>query len=525
LDEWPTVAISFLCRQEGEEDDSLDAQIKHIQADPNNRAKDVSGYDVGLTMDAALKIIELRAPGRLLVDAKDQVWVCDPKRNTWTTSLDHVNMFLYDLRDDIEQFKSGKPSAQLIRHLHIDRNYRDYTLHEKLDLSLKPGQLPFRNGYLLDLSSNESCFLSLKPTDFVSVNGVVDRDLPEDDCFERMWKDDRTFAELQALFRKQYSDEVSYQQVMERVAWAVLHGKPNDAKFWIELYGPPDSGKTATFAALAQCLPGVVKKIPIAMFSTSAKRSPEGPNEALAELQGVRLGYGEEPSTRLQLDGGYLKDCCGGDIISCSRKNEHQIRFRSTMYPVLISNNDTELEITPNDEATRKKRLGWLMMQKFTNDEAEVDEANGIFLAVNGFRDIIATDYFVATLRLLHDLYVNIPRNPGGKPIFNSTATEYHITYSPPEVGPKGMQYWVDQYECFHPASGAGLGMKDIYDELLNRGFNELTQQQFFNSTFKQFMKRKISTYCTAKGLDPTVYTSPRLGSRDNKFKGIRLSE
>ena len=70
----------------------------------------------------------------------------------------------------------------------------------------------------------------------------------------------------------------------------------------IELYGPADAGKTATFAALALYLPGVVRKIPIAMFSTSAKRSPEGPNEALAELRGVRLGYGEEPSTGLVLD-------------------------------------------------------------------------------------------------------------------------------------------------------------------------------------------------------------------------------
>lgn len=293
----------------------------------------------------------------------------------------------------------------------------------------------------------------------------------------------------------------------------------------IELYGPADAGKTATFAALALYLPGVVRKIPIAMFSTSAKRSPEGPNEALAELRGVRLGYGEEPSTGLVLDGGYLKDCCGGDDISCSKKGEHQIHFRSTMIPLIISNNETPLEITPNDEATRKKRLGWRMMQKFTDGDDEVDEANGIFLAVNGFRDLIAKDYFAVTLRLLHQFYISIPRNSGGKPIFNSTQTDYRVTYPLPEGGPKGMDYWVGMYECFHPASGAGLGMKDIYDELRLRGFTELTQQEFFESTFKCLMKRKISTYCTAKELDPTVYTSPRLGSRDKKFKGIRLTE
>ena len=29
------------------------------------------------------------------------------------------------------------------------------------------------------------------------------------------------------------------------------HGRPNDAKFWIELSGPADSGKTAILTALA----------------------------------------------------------------------------------------------------------------------------------------------------------------------------------------------------------------------------------------------------------------------------------
>lgn len=82
---------------------------------------------------------------------------------------------------------------------------------------------------------------------------------------------------------------------MERFAYAILHGKPNDKKYWVELMGPADGGKTMLLAALERCLPGIVKKINITTFSTSESKSSKGPNEALLELQGVRLAYAEEP--------------------------------------------------------------------------------------------------------------------------------------------------------------------------------------------------------------------------------------
>lgn len=50
------------------------------------------------------------------------------------------------------------------------------------------------------------------------------------------------------------------------------------------------------FTALAKCLPGLVMKISISLFSTAEAKKSSGPNEALAELQGVRLAYAEEPS-------------------------------------------------------------------------------------------------------------------------------------------------------------------------------------------------------------------------------------
>merc|ERR1712185_856437 len=135
---------------------------------------------------------------------------------------------------------------------------------------------------------------------------------------------------------------------MERLAWAIVHGKPNDAKFWIELSGPADGGKTMLLTALAKCVPGLVKKINIHLFSTGESKKSSGPNEALCELQGVRLAYAEEPSHNMELDGGFLKDLCGGVEISTSRKHQHQIRYETTFHGALIYNDDMALTIKPN---------------------------------------------------------------------------------------------------------------------------------------------------------------------------------
>lgn len=47
----------------------------------------------------------------------------------------------------------------------------DPTLHEKMDKTLGPGLLAFRNGRLLELDTDKPSVCSLAPTDYVSVAG------------------------------------------------------------------------------------------------------------------------------------------------------------------------------------------------------------------------------------------------------------------------------------------------------------------------------------------------------------------
>ena len=98
-------------------------------------------------------------------------------------------------------------------------------------------------------------------------------------------------------------------------------------------------------------MPGLVKKINISLFTTAESKKSSGPNEALCGLQGVRLAYAEEPSAGMVLDGGWLKDLCGGVEMNTSAKYGHQIYFEITFHAVLISNNDQPLDISPNEDA------------------------------------------------------------------------------------------------------------------------------------------------------------------------------
>mmetsp|Transcript_82832 Transcript_82832/g.165327 ORF Transcript_82832/g.165327 Transcript_82832/m.165327 type:complete len:646 (-) Transcript_82832:147-2084(-) len=471
-----------------------------------------------LTRDGAITILNLRAPGRFKVDVFSKFWSCDLDDNCWSTDEVRWERWVFDLRADLGKWaeKAGDLKAYIMR----DRTYYDRTLHEKLDKTLESGMLAFRNGYLLDLrDAYQPCHRPLHATDYVSTTGVIERDLPPIDQFNAKWTSDQLLNELKEKIGKNFSDEVSEQQTEEHFAWAIMHGKPNDAKFWIELSGPRDGGKTMQLTTLAKCLPGLVRKVNISLFSTAESKKSSGPNEALCELQGVRLPYAEEPSANLELDGGFLKDLCGGVEMSTSKKYGHQIRFETTFHVVLISNNDSALPIKPNDVNTRAKRVGWRMMNRFAPEgDASIDNVT-VFAAENGLREEIADKYWISMLRLLHDRYHGVLQNG-----FNKDATEFAIEF-PVDEEVRGMGHWVSKFEIYTPTRGEeGLLISDIYAKLKENLIQ--TEQQFYVSNFKALLIQKIKAYRAANGITGNGgprYAPPRNGP--NRFFGVRLAQ
>ena len=482
-------------------------------------------------------MLDVLLPGRFKLDTISKtLWTCDTQTNVWCTDDTTFGTLLNRLKTHevvdflsaptdfktllcgykVDYFSKLKTSVS-----RTDTNH-DSTFHETRDRSLAPGMLAFRNGKVLDLSGPEPALRDLAPEDHVSV--TIERDLPEFDTLAGAWSDDAKYEELKVKLSKNFSDEVSMQQVLERLAWAVLHGRPNDCKFWLELAGTADGGKTMLLEVLAKVLPGMVKKTNISLFSTFESKKSSGPNEALAGLRGLRIAFAEEPSDGLVLDGAFLKDLCGGVQIETSRKYEHQISFDITFHGVFISNNDTPMDIKPR-EGTVEKRVGYRMLNRFAaSGDTSIDNIH-VFAREEGLRERIGRDYWLSTLRLLHEYYQQVLEHD-----FDTTDTVYKMNFPPPDVA-RGIQYYVDLYEVHEVGRGhkSCLGMPDIYSELENHGIGgEFTQQQFFSSGFKASMKAKIESWRAAN--DITGTGGPRIakapgGSGKDKFYGIRLPD
>jgi hypothetical protein len=277
--------------------------------------------------------------------------------------------------------------------------------------------------------------------------------------------------------------------------------------------------------ALGKCLPGLVLKVNISLFTTCESKKSSGPNEALAELQGVRLAYAEEPSAGMVLDGGFLKDLCGGVEISTSKKNLHQIRFETTFHVFLVSNNEGALTIEPNEPGVRFKRVGWRMMNRFADaGDPAIDDAT-VFAAERGVRDLIGERYWISMLRILHQLYHDVMQGDS-TPRFDLQVSEFALDFPSPPVA-RSMDYYVNLFEVYYPARGEeGLGMRAIHSELVGSHGLQLSEDAFYNSSFKHLMIQKIKAYRAQHNIGDAQQGGPRYkrGSQGPyKFYGIRF--
>ena len=167
-----------------------------------------------LTRDGAVKIIELLAHGRIKVDAFDHFWTCDLDDSRWSTTTSDMRWqrMLRRMRNELGVW--CEKGAALKAYFAPEPDYYDPQLHEKMDKTLQSGMLCFRNGKLLDLSDASSYGVrDLQPTDYVSITGAIDRDLPPEADFDAKWMSDQLRDELVEKIRKNFSDDTSALQV------------------------------------------------------------------------------------------------------------------------------------------------------------------------------------------------------------------------------------------------------------------------------------------------------------------------
>ena len=221
--------------------DQIDSIVESV---PKTDGKDIR-FNIPTTVVVMQEVLDVLLPGRFKLDtSSDTLWTCDTQTNVWTTKDTTFRTLLniletHDVVDYLSEpmdFKTllygyqVKYFSELKTRMTSSLTNHDSIFYQTRDRSLAPGMLAFRNGKVLDLGGKEPGLRDLVPENHVSV--TVERDLPDFDTLASEWSDDAKYQEIKAKLRKNFSDDASYRQVLERLAWAVLHGRPNAVKYW-----------------------------------------------------------------------------------------------------------------------------------------------------------------------------------------------------------------------------------------------------------------------------------------------------
>jgi hypothetical protein len=218
-----------------------------------------------------------------------------------------------------------------------------------------------------------------------------------------------------------------------------------------------------------------------------------------------------------------LKDLCGGVEMATSRKYGHLIRFETTFHVLFLANSDQALKADPNDIGMRKKRVGYRMVNRFAAEGDSVIDNVTVFADEKGVRNLIGDRYWISMLRFLHARYQEVLQRG-----FSQRTTEYRMDFPAPSEA-RGMDYYVNLFEVYDPPRGslANYSMEELYQEL-NASHNlDMSEHDFYNSSFKVLLQQKImKTFRALHGMPDSMqggprYKPPRSGSA--RFYGVRL--
>jgi len=137
-----------------------------------------------------------------------------------------------------------------------------------------------------------------------------------------------------------------------------------------------DNGKTALLTLVGKAFGDTYVKCNNNLLKKPSLVTASGPNEELASIANMRLVVFGEPSGTLNMS--LVKELCGGDEISTSRKHEKKMTFVSTALLVLLCNAIPSPDC--KEKATFKKLRCVPFEAEFVDSAREVDESKFKFL-------------------------------------------------------------------------------------------------------------------------------------------------
>ncbi len=220
---------------------------------------------------------------------------------------------------------------------------------------LQAGLVPFANG-IYDVTT--STLRDFEREDMITTKFEIDAPTPNDNF-------DTEFADVVHIIETLLPEMQLRREVMKRAADSFF-SCTNTHKYFVQLYGEGDNGKTTLLRILQTAFPQWVKMPSVEnLVCRGTPRNPDASQPWLMDVIGARLLGFEEPGDGCAFDGALLKQLRGNGVVTARNLYKNNVS-QVPGFTLWIAANDP-IEIKPMDAAVLNSLDAFRMPSYFTD--------------------------------------------------------------------------------------------------------------------------------------------------------------
>ena len=432
-----------------------------------------------------------RVAGSEWVTVNGDIYVC--RCGLWTQDESAFFDLLMRHSSELGAYGESVPKMRYLMALAKTKNIVDITWTQQLD-RLAAGLVPFANG-IFDVATRK--LREITPHDMITKKFDINAPSETDDDLspeiERLWC---VLADL--LPDRKLKDEV-----MVRLAESFF-SPTNTHKYFVQLYGEGNNGKTTLFRMLITAFPQWVQMQNVEhLVVKGIPRDPNSPQPWLIDVMGARILAVEEPSERRAFDGSLLKLLRGNGVVTGRQLHKNNVSYIPTFTLWIAAN--SPIEIKPTDRAVIDSLHPFKLPSYFSDGVAPLGTRFPRQKISNLEEWFTDRKYKLALFNILCHYYAIYKRN--GLPPLES---EFAMKRLYQEEHPCILHY---VESCFELRENSKLPAKCVYEALKAAGCKEspkkirLVMEEHFkeNKFVKLYQPRNLLTWSGLSIVDNPV--------------------
>ena len=172
-------------------------------------------------------------------------------------------------------------------------------------------------------------------------------------------------AHLESILDDLFPEEQFKREVMTRLAESLFHCS-NTHKYFVQLYGEGNNGKTTLLRILQTAFPQWVQMPSVEHLVARGVRNADAPQPWLIDVMGARILGFEEPPRGAKFDGSLLKLLRGNGVVTGRALYKGNVSYVPS-YTLWLATN-SPIEIEPTDEAVLNSIHSFKMPSCFVDE-------------------------------------------------------------------------------------------------------------------------------------------------------------